>query len=234
MINNKKVVVVIPARAGSKSVPDKNIRMIAGKPLIGWSIDVAKKTKYVDRVIVSTDGDAISRISKEFGAEVFKRPPELARDDSLVIDAIRCVIAELTDSGYDTDYLVLLEPTSPLRLPSDVDEVVERLVLGGHDSVATFREAELNPHRAWKVVDGQVKTFIDGAVPWLPRQKLPEAWQLNGAVYGVVANRLPSDGISLLFGKVGYVIMPHDRSLDIDNRIQFMMAESMLKDKVHD
>lgn len=234
MINNKKVVVVIPARAGSKSIPDKNIRMIAGKPLIGWSIDVAKKTKYVDRVIVSTDGDVISQISKEFGAEVFHRPPELARDDSLVIDAIRCVIAELTDSGYDADCIVLLEPTSPLRLPSDVDDVIEKLVLGEYDSVATFREAELNPHRAWKIVDGQVKTFIDGAVPWLPRQKQPEAWQLNGAVYGFVASRLPSEGISILFGKIGCITMPHDRSLDIDDKVQFMMAESMLKDKAHD
>lgn len=232
MINNKKVVVVIPARAGSKSIPDKNIRDLAGKPLLAWSIEVAKKSKYVDRIIVSTDGEKIAAVSAQFGAEVLTRPSELAHDSSLVIDSLRHVIATLKHEGDKSAVFVLLEPTSPLRLPSDVDNVIEKLVMGDFDSVATFRPAELNPHRAWKIIDGQVCTFIDGAVPWLPRQMQPEAWQLNGAVYAFIINKLPSDGVSILFGKMGCVIMPEERSLDIDNSIQFEIASALLKDRI--
>ncbi|WP_240222244.1 cytidylyltransferase domain-containing protein [Rheinheimera hassiensis] len=231
MISNQKVVAVIPARAGSKSIPDKNIRNLAGKPLIAWSIDVAQRSKYIDRVIVSTDGDKIAEVSREFGAEVLSRPSELAQDSSLVIDSIRHVIATLRQEGDASVVLVLLEPTSPLREPDDVDNVIEQLVMKSYDSVATFRQAELNPHRAWKIIDGQVCTFIQGAIPWLPRQQQPEAWQLNGAVYAFIIDKLPSDGVSILFGKIGSVIMPEERSLDIDNNIQFEIASALLKDR---
>jgi CMP-N,N'-diacetyllegionaminic acid synthase len=234
MLDNKKVVAIIPARAGSKSIPNKNIRLLAEKPLIAWSIDEASKSKYLDRIFVSTDGAAISTISEDYGAEVLRRPSALAGDDSLVIDTIRSVIEELRNSGYRADYVILLEPTSPLRLVSDIDGLIEKLILEEYDSVATFREAELNPHRAWKIDNGKVQTFIDGATPWLPRQQQPEAWQLNGAVYGFAVETLPIDGVSILFGKIGSVIMPHERSLDIDNRVQFMLAEGLLRERNHD
>ncbi len=100
---------------------------------------------------------------------------------------------------------------------------------GGYDSVATFKDAELNPHRAWRIVDGVPEVFIPGAVPWLPRQKLPKAYQLNGAVYVFRASLLAQEAQSLLVGKLGAVVMPRDRSQDIDDSIDFTIVEALLE-----
>ena len=233
MINRKKVLALIPARAGSKSVPNKNIKTLLDKPLIAWSIQVALNSKYIDKVIVSTDGEEISNVSKQFGAEVMLRPNELAKDDSLVIDTVRHVLKELVKKSEIFDYLVLLEPTSPLRSIEDIDAVIEKIETGCFDSVATFVEAELNPHRAWLIENETPSTFIPGSVPWLPRQKLPKAWQLNGAVYGILVKKLPNSGISLLFGKTGAITMPKHRSLDIDHHLDFTLAEAMVKESIN-
>lgn len=230
MIKGKRVIAVIPARAGSKSIPNKNVREIAGKPLISWSIKIAQASKYIDRVIVSTDGEIIGKIAQKNGAEVIDRPESLAGDNSLVIDSIRDIIKKIRVAGENAEYMLLLEPTSPLRTVEDVDGVIELISSGKYDSVATFRDAELNPHRAWKIENGYVKVFVDGAIPWLPRQQQPEAWQLNGAVYAFDIDKLPEEGVSLLFGRIGAVTMPVDRSLDIDNIVQFSIAEALLKD----
>jgi N-acylneuraminate cytidylyltransferase len=103
-----------------------------------------------------------------------------------------------------------------------------KLIRDGFDSVATFKTAELNPHRAWALTDGSPSTFVPGADPWQPRQKLPAAYQLNGAVYSFYADRLPVDSPALLFGRAGAIVMPPERSIDIDREIDFVMAEAML------
>ena len=154
MINGKRVIAVIPARGGSKSVPKKNIKLLGGKPLIAWSIEVGLKTPEIDRVIVSTDDDEIASVAKQHGAEVYQRPEHLATDEALVIDALRDLSATLRKEGETAEIMVLLEPTCPLRAVDDVTECLSLLVQG-FDSVATFKEAELNPHRAWKIVDGK-------------------------------------------------------------------------------
>jgi CMP-N,N'-diacetyllegionaminic acid synthase len=234
VINSERVIAIIPARSRSKSIKDKNIKHIAGKPLIAWSILTGFSSKYIDRVIVSTDGEEISKISTSFGAEIIKRPSELASDTSLLIDALRDIILKLRKDGETAKYMIVLEPTSPLRNNQDIDNAIELIMSKGYDSVATFSEAELNPHRAWKIDNGEIKTFIDGAVPWLPRQKLPEAWQLNGAVYIFEIDKLPKNGVSILFGYKGSIKMPIERSLDIDNITQFLIAESALERTLND
>ena len=234
MINSERVIAIIPARSRSKSIKDKNIKHIAGKPLIAWSILTGFSSKYIDRVIVSTDGEEISKISTSFGAEIIKRPSELASDTSLLIDALRDIILKLRKDGETAKYMIVLEPTSPLRNNQDIDNAIELIMSKGYDSVATFSEAELNPHRAWKIDNGEIKTFIDGAVPWLPRQKLPEAWQLNGAVYIFEIDKIPKNGVSILFGYKGSIKMPIERSLDIDNITQFLIAESALERTLND
>ncbi|HDU8206020.1 acylneuraminate cytidylyltransferase family protein [Acinetobacter baumannii] len=230
MIDNKRVIAVIPARAGSKSIKDKNIKLLGGKPLIAWPIDTAKKSKYIDRILVSTDGQKIKDIAESYNAEVYLRPEYLAQDNSLLIDTLRYLIKELKKEGESAQYLVVLEPTCPLRSVEDVDNVIEKLI--ENDSAATFIEAELNPHRAWKLEGNQVCTFIDGAIPWLPRQQLPLAYQLNGAVYGFEINKLPDTGISIIFGNIAAVIMPAERSIDIDNELHFEIAEELIKGKL--
>ena len=228
MINNQRVIAVIPARGGSKSVPKKNIKPLGGKPLICWSIEAAKNTPAVDRVIVSTESDEIAQVAKSAGAEVYPRPPHLATDEALVIDALRDLIHRLKGENENARVIVLLEPTCPFRSAEDVQGCLEMLA-GGLDSVATFKDAALNPHRAWKIDGGIPQVFIPGSVPWIPRQQLPKAYQLNGAVYAFRVERLSEHANSLLFGNTGAVIMPPERSVDIDNEIDFMVAEEVLK-----
>jgi len=229
MINNKRVIAVIPARAGSKGVKDKNIKLLAGKPLIAWSIELAQNVPEIDRVIVSTDGENIAGVAKDYDAEVYSRPTELAGDRSLVIDALKHLNSELSSEGEDAPYMVLLEATAPLRSAKDVSDSIKLLDQNSLDSVATFTEAKLNPHRAWKLDNQTPKPFIDGAIAWLPRQQQPEAWELNGAVYAFKRSGLDEQNVSLLFGRTGSVKMPHERSVDIDTELDFILIEKILE-----
>jgi N-acylneuraminate cytidylyltransferase len=229
MLNGKRVVAVIPARGGSKSVPGKYICSLGGKPLIAWSIAVAREVSEIDRIIVSTDDAQIASVGRACGAEVYIRPPHLATDDALVIDALKDLLQTFQAEHQTPEWVILLEPTCPLRTANDVRECLDLVVHDGCDSVATFKEADLNPHRAWRIVDGVPEVFITGAIPWLPRQKLPKAYQLNGAVYVFRASLLAQEGQSLLVGKLGAVLMPRDRSQDIDDSMDFVVAEALLR-----
>jgi CMP-N,N'-diacetyllegionaminic acid synthase len=228
MLDGKRVVAVIPARGGSKSIPGKNIKPLGGKPLLAWSIEVAKRVPEIDRTILSTDDAEIATVGRSNGAEVYARPAHLATDEALVIDALKDLLQTLEAEGDAPEWMVLLEPTCPLRSAEDVRNCLSLLASGTFDSVATFKDAELNPHRAWRLVDGVPEVFIPGAVPWLPRQKLPSAYQLNGAVYVFRANLLAQETQSLLVGRLGAVLMPRDRSQDIDDCVDFMIAEALL------
>lgn len=229
MLNGKRVVAVIPARGGSKSVPGKNIRLLGGKPLLAWAIDVAKQVDEIDRVIVSTDDAQIGSVGRTHGAEIYQRPSHLATDESLVIDALKHLLQTLRTECEEPEWVVLLEPTCPLRTADDVRDCLKLIAQSGYDSAATFKEAELNPHRAWRIIDSVPEVFVAGAIPWLPRQKQPMAYQLNGAVYVFRANLLAKETESLLVGKVGAVLMPRDRSQDIDDSIDFAIVEALLK-----
>ena len=229
MLNGKRVVAVIPARGGSKSIPGKNIRPLGGKPLLAWSIEIAQQVSEIDRIIVSTDDAEIASVGRAHGAEVYARPPHLATDEALVIDALKDLLQTLRAEGETPEWVILLEPTCPLRSADDVRDCLKLVAHGVFDSVATFKDAELNPHRAWRLVDDVPEVFIDGAVPWLPRQKLPKAYQLNGAVYLFRASLLAQEAKSLLVGKLGAVLMPRERSQDIDDGVDFAVVEAFLK-----
>jgi CMP-N,N'-diacetyllegionaminic acid synthase len=228
VIDGERVVAVVPARGGSKGVPHKNIVPLGGKPLLAWPIDIAHAVEYVDRTIVSTDDDGIANVAREHGAEVYRRPAWLATDSALVVDALRDLIGRLRDEGEPARVMVLLEATCPFRAAEDVKSCLELLVRGGKDSVATFNPAELNPHRAWAIEDGVPAPFISGADPWQPRQKLPLAYQLNGAVYAFRTDRLAADTNALVYGASAAVIIPAERCLDIDTALDFAMAETLL------
>jgi CMP-N,N'-diacetyllegionaminic acid synthase len=231
MLNGQRVIVVVPARGGSKSIPGKNIKPLLGKPLLVWSIDVARQVKEIDRIIVSTDDPGIAAVGEASGAEIYLRPAHLATDEALVIDALKDLLDRLELEGAKPEWVVLLEPTCPLRTDEDVRKCLELVSQGGYDSVATFKDADLNPHRAWRLTDGVPEVFIPGAVPWLPRQKLPKAYQLNGAVYIFRASLLAEEAKSLLVGRLGAVLMPRERSQDIDDHLDFMIVEALLREK---
>lgn len=223
-----ETVAVIPARGGSKAIPRKNLALLGGRPLLVWAIDVAKRVGAIDRIIVSTDDAEIADVGRRSGAEVWMRPAHLATDGSLVIDALRDLIERLSASGVNLRTMVLLEPTSPLRSPRDVSDCVAQLEDESVDSAATFTEASLNPYRAWQIAAGKPGMFIEGVNPWLPRQRLPHAFQLNGAVYAFRADRLPETGSAVLFGNAAAVVMPPERSVDIDGPLDLVVAEALL------
>jgi len=229
MIGMKRVIAVIPARGGSKSLPYKNITPLGGKPLIVWSIATARKTREIDRIIVSTDDENIAAVARQHHAEVYKRPAHLATDEALVIDALRDLIATLRIEGEEAPIMLLLEPTCPFRSDADIRDCLRLMMNGNLDSVATFKEADINPHRTWKIDQNKPEVFIPDANPWLPRQKLPPAFQLNGAIYAFLIDGLLTSKNSLLFGNSGAVVMPPERSMDINTMIDILHAESMIK-----
>lgn len=223
-------VAVIPARGGSKGIPGKNTAPLGGKPLLAWSIEAAQQAAGVDRVVVSTDSINVARVAEAHGAEVLIRPDHLATDDSQVIDTLRHLLRIWRTAGEQIRVLVLLEPTCPFRNTTDIEQCLSRLEDDAVDSVATFASAELNPHRAWRIEDGRPTTFLAGTNPWLPRQALPVAYQLNGGVYAFRADRLRDDHEAILFGRTAAVIMPPERSIDIDEPTDLLVANALLKE----
>lgn len=190
MIQNKKVLGLVLARGGSKKVPKKNIKDLCGKPLIAYSIEAAKQSKYMDRIITSTDSEEIAEVARRFGSEVpFKRPDELASDTATDYPVFVHALAWLKEhEGFIPDIVVQLRPTSPLRTAAHIDAAVELLVAHPEaDSVRTVTEPEQSPYKMYRVnvagyleplliVDGDTESFN-----W-PRQKLPKAYKHVGYV----------------------------------------------------
>ncbi|WP_122465400.1 cytidylyltransferase domain-containing protein [Brevundimonas lutea] len=225
MIAGRQVVALIPARGGSKGLPGKNIRPLCGRPLIGWSIAAARESGVVDRIVVSTDDEAIAAVALAEGAEVAPRPSSLAGDTALAADLMRHHLAEwrLPDEAL----VAYLQPTSPLRLGEDISGGAARLIENGWDSLAGFCEAGTHPDAAWRIEGDQPQPW-SGKGDWRPRQDRPSAWALNGALYLFRASAFPADGSSFLFGRTGAWIMPADRSIDIDDIVDFTVAEALM------
>ncbi len=230
-----QVISIIPARGGSKGIPGKNIKNLRGKPLIQYSIEQSLEVESIDRTIVSTDDKEISTVAKKGGAEVIERPTELATDKSLVIDAIRHTVRELEKDGSGVSIIVVLEPTSPIRDIDVIKKSISILKEGRADSVATFSETDLPPHRMWNITDKKVEPFFEGANPWLPRQSQPKAYKLNGQVYALTKDILfeNDEDISLLLGKKYPIITPKETAVDIDTEIDFKMIEYLMEEKHH-
>ena len=164
MLKNKKILAIIPARGGSKGLPGKNIKKLAGKPLIAWTIDQAKKSKYIDKLIVSTDSKEIAEISKKYGAEIpFLRSKKLAQDNSSIYDVIFDAINWFKKNNIDFDLIILLEPTSPLRENNDIDNAVE-LFINNWDkanSLVSVSEIHLeNPFITLKIKGKFIKPLL--------------------------------------------------------------------------
>jgi len=228
-MNTGRSIAIIPARAGSKGIPGKNLTRVGGLSLVARAVSIAAQVDGIDEVIVSTDGEDIAVEAKRHGAGLHWRPAHLATDDSPVIEAVRHLRDELRRAGRMPRYGVLLEPTTPLRSVADVAQCLAA-VHQGADSAATFTEAALHPNRAFVIDErGGVAPFIEGAVAWLPRQALrPPAYQLSGSVYAFDFEALPDDGLSFLFGRIAPVVVPRERSIDIDDSVDLSVVEALL------
>jgi CMP-N,N'-diacetyllegionaminic acid synthase len=213
VIEDKKVLAIIPARGGSKGVPRKNIREVAGKPLIAWTIEEAKKSKYIDRLVLSSEDAEIIKVAKEWACDVpFVRPAELSQDETPGIEPVLHAIQSLP--GYD--YVVLLQPTSPLRKVEDIDGCIETIVAKKAKCCVTVTEPEKSPY--WMHVinpEGKLSPLITWDCSIHNRQSLPKVFSLNGAVYVANVQWLAETKSFLSRDTVPYE-MPRDRSLDID------------------
>lgn len=180
MIDGKKVLAIVPARGGSKGIPKKNIIDVNGKPLIAYTLEEAKKSKYIDQIVVSTDDQKIKEVSDRYGDFVpFMRPAELATDEAKTIDVVLHVIEELPDY----DLLILLQPTSPLRRVEHIDEAFEKLIESGKDSLVSLTKVKKHPNWMFYVDDKGNMVSVTGEEIAHQRQALREAYVLNGAIY---------------------------------------------------
>lgn len=219
MINGKKVLAVIPARGGSKGIPYKNIKDLAGKPLIAWTIEEAKKSRYIDRLILSSEDKDIIQVAREWGCEVpFIRPAELAQDSSPGIDTVLHAIKTL-DNNYD--YVVLVQPTSPLRKVVDIDGCIERCIIADASACVTVCEVKHQP--AWMYTLDKslhMHPLIKEYANINRRQELPKAYVLNGAVYVAQSDFVVQKKSFLTPETIAYA-MPPERSIDIDDEADF-------------
>jgi len=233
---NKKVLAIIPARGGSKSIPKKNIKLFAGKPLIAWSIDVALKSGIVDKLIVSTDDDKIADVSRQFGAEVpFTRPVELAQDNSPTLPVLQHTVSFLKEQGYCPDYVLLLEPTSPCRQPFHLQEAVEILENTGADSVVALGEVPKHFNPSWQYnidADKKLSLFTGGSIKNIirRRQELPYTYFRNGAFYFFKTELLFADEPSLYGDDVRGYVIEDKYSVDIDTPEDWLAAEKKFLD----
>lgn len=234
-----KILGIIGARAGSKSVPDKNIRPFAGKPLIAWIIEAAKASQYLNRIIFSTDSEKYAEIARSIGVETpFIRPKEFASDTATDVDFVKHAIEWLdTNENYRPDILVRLLPTVPLQLAEDIDAAVEELLKDSEaQSAVVIAEATQPPMKALKLVDdGKGGKYLvhyftgkgRGATSTL-RQNYEKAYFRANII--VCRTEVLSTG-TLTGDNVRYHIIPQERGIDIDNEIDFFIAEQLMKRK---
>ena len=226
MYKDKRILAIIPARGGSKGIKDKNIYPIKGKPLIAYSIDAARGSKYIDYIMVSTDSEAIAEKAKENGAEVpFMRPAELAADTSKTIDAIFDAVERLKGQGALYDVLVLLQPTSPLRTSEDIDAALELFFQEEQKSLVSVAEVNDNPVFIRRL-EGNMAIPVLNQSSTVRRQDIEKFYKINGAIY---INRISEIAPETSFNdnKVGYV-MAKEKSVDIDCIDDIKKVEELL------
>lgn len=227
-----EVLALIPARAGSKGVTGKNLRRLAGKPLVAHTIEAAVQSRWVTRVVLSTDSEEIAEIGRNWGAEVpFLRPAALAADETPMFDVIRHALQMLGREGYRPDRLVLLQPTSPLRRAVHIDEALSRFeetVARGlaADSLASVCPVEHSPYWMRTVEEGFLQPLLH-APEYTRRQDLPDVYRLNGAIYVTTPNVV--EGGQILGNRILPYVMRPEESVDIDIELDFAFAEFLLE-----
>ncbi|UCG39540.1 MAG: acylneuraminate cytidylyltransferase family protein [bacterium] len=224
---------IIPAREGSRGIPNKNSALAAGKPLIVWTIECALASAVVDMALVSTDSRALADLARASGAHVpFLRPAELARDDTPGIAPVLHAIEWMRDNrGVTPRYVVVLQPTSPLRIPADVEAAMTLALKVNADSVVSVTPAPSHP--CWMKIldaDGRMTDFLPRMEIPFRRQDLPEVYALNGAIYLGRTEMVLRTGGWYSERTYGYV-MPPERSLDVDTAWDLHLADLVLRER---
>lgn len=223
-----KILAIIPARSGSKGIKQKNIINLNGKPLIAYSIEEALKSKYIDKVIVSTDGEDIAEVAKIYGAEVpFLRPKHLASDTSKTIDSVIHCIGEMRKVGEEYDYVILLQPTTPLRKVKHIDEAIELIIQKDEDSLVSVSKVKENPVLMRRIDENGHAINLLECSSTIRRQDFPEFYKVNGSIYINKVNERLNNNTSLNDNKLVY-IMDEKYDLDIDYMIDLYVAEFII------
>lgn len=227
MINGKKILGIIPARGGSKRLPGKNILPLAGKPLIAWTIEAAQKSRYIDRILVSSDDDTILDIARSLGVEILERPGELATDTASSFDVVNHVHESIQEKYEIT---ILLQPTSPLRTEFHIDEGLELFKENKAAAVISVSEMEHSPLWANTLPEnGDMRNFLSPEVINKRSQDLPTYYRINGALYICDTEQMLAQRKFILDDNIFAYRMPPERSIDIDSRFDFLFAETLLR-----
>lgn len=225
-----RVLGVIPARGGSKGVRKKNIRIVAGEPLIAYSIKAAKESKMLDDFVVSTDDPEIERISRDYGAFVIPRPAEIATDDAPVYKAVLHAIDVMSKhSGKTFGAAVLLQPTSPIRRGADIDMAIKILSDENVDCVVSVcLMDDVHPARMYQIDSGGFLKSLWGEFEKVRRQDLPPVYYRNGAIYAIKIDVLKQEK-SFMCKRKKPLIMPVQWMVNIDNERDLLIADVMLR-----
>jgi len=228
MYNDKTFLAIIPARGGSKRLPRKNVLDLNGKPLIAWSIEAGLQSKYIDKVIVSSDDDEILEASKKYGAETIKRPNELASDTATTFDTLKHTI----DNIEKYDYIILLQATSPLRNEKHIDKAIELLESKEADAIVSVCEMDHSP--LWSntlPLDNSMIGFLKDAILNKRSQDLEKYFRLNGAIYICKTEKLLENKSFFLKDSIFAYVMDKESSIDIDEKIDFIFAKTLISVK---
>ncbi len=232
-----KVLGIITARGGSKGIPGKNLKLLAGKPLLAYTVETARRSGALDRVILSTEDEAIAAAGRDLGCDVpFIRPRDLAQDDTPHLPVIQHATRWMQERvNYRPHAVMILQPTSPLRTGEDIAAAVELLDRSGADSVLSVNEVPVHAHpmRALRLdAAGHAVLFVSGEPVRTRinrRQDLPQAWVMNGAIYACRTRLLFAAAPSLYGDRVVAYRMPADRSISIDDLEDWAAAERAVK-----
>jgi len=230
VIRDKSILAIIPARGGTKGLPRKNIRMLAGKPLIAWTIEEAKKARYIDRLILSSEDNEIIDTAKQLGCEVpFVRPAELAMDETPGILPILHAIDTINDKY---DYVVMLQPTSPLRQAIDIDGCIEMCLTQKAPACISVVEPGESPYLMFKIDNnGLTVPITDLGFTTARRQDLPRTYAINGAVYVFNTDWIKKNPV-FMTSETRFFIMPRERSWDIDTTLDLKICDFLLSNKI--
>lgn len=231
-MNLLRNIAIIPARSGSKGLKNKNIKLLNNKPLIAYTIEAAKDSNIFDEIYVSTDSYEYASIAREYGANVpFLRDSALSTDISSSWDVVKEAILRYEELGEKFDTVTLLQPTSPLRRSIDIKNGFE--IFNNKKALAVIAVCEVDHSPLWCNIlpaDGSLENFLDNDLVNLPRQNLPSYYRINGAIYIMDTNHLMSNG-NIYSDQCYSVIMPKEKSIDIDDSIDFQIAEVLMKNK---
>jgi CMP-N-acetylneuraminic acid synthetase len=234
MYKNKKILAIIPARGGSKGLPQKNIKMLRGKPLIGWTIEQAKNCPYIDEIFVSTDSMEIAGVCRNFGIDIpFLRPAELASDTASSMDVIEHVINSLEKEEKYFDYIMLLEPTSPLRKKDDLKNILEEVIDNTEaDGLVTLGEVHMEHPMIVKRLNkyGRLIPYINEVKKITRRQDADKAYFPYGVAYVVKAGVFKKEKTFYTANIISYLI-ERWQNYEVDDIYDFLCIEAILNEK---